>query len=402
MVSHKQLILFFVFISMIRVGITNASATERLQLHQVLQDDVNGVDGLGNPRNVKVLADNSTVFVSSGDDNAFAVFSADRDFKLSFSQVFKNAAADIHGLEGASGVTYLGNGQKVIVTGYYDGAVSLFSTNDNRYRYDTTISDELGYNRVFDRYVPLAKVDHFGLLGAWDIIKTDDEKQLFVAGYMSNAISILDVDADKNVIFNRTVTTATPLQADLGKPITLALSPLNDELYVLGFDNNQLTIFDRSDKGALIPKQIIKDQVDGVTAFLNPQKMIVSPDGHVLYVACAGSNTLMAFKKSNDGKFVWLQSIDNSDVGGAGLEGASSLAISADGSTLYAAGESGNGVFIFSVGSDGQLSFEGKRLTANGHELKKIASLTLTDDNQYLLVATGKSNSLVIFKTLRQ
>jgi len=398
MCNNEKLISFFIFIMLVNFNVANASTIEDLQLIQILKDDVNDVDGLGNPRNVKVLLDNSKVFVSSGDDNAFAVFNLDKDFKLTFSQVFKNASSDINGLEGASGVTYFDRGNQIVVTGFYDGALTQFSQNNNSYRLSQFISDGLGYDRVFDSDLPVGELDSLGLLGAWDVVKTTNEKQLFVASYMSNAISILDILADKKVTFNRVIKDAKPLKNDLGKPITVALSPLNDELYVLGFDGHQLTIFDRSNKGDLLAKQVLKNGADGVEQFVNPQKIVVSPNGKFLYVACAGSNSLVVFYKLDTGQYAFLQAINNSDVGGSGLEGASSLAISSDGSKVYAAGESGVGLYLFSTGVDGRLKYKNKLLSVHDNELKRISSITLTDDNKHLLVATGKGNSLFVFK----
>lgn len=397
MFKNKKIMSFFL-ITIFNFNVSIASTIEGLKLIQVLKDDINGVDGLGNPRNVKVSLDNSKVFISSGDDNAFAVFNLDSDFNLTFSQVFKNSSANINGLEGASGVVYLRHGNQVVVTGFYDGALTLFSQNNNNYSFNETISDNLSYERVFDSDVPVGRFDSLGLLGAWDIINTINEKQLLVASYISNTISIFDVTPNDKVIFNRTIKDAKLFENDLGKPVSLALSPLNDELHVLGFENHQLTIFDRSNEGELLVKQVLKNDIDGVQQFVNPQKIVVSPNGKFLYVACSGSNSLVVFHKQNTGEYAFLQAMNNSDIGGSGLEGAGSLAISSDGSKVYAAGESGVGLYLFSAGVDGRLSFKNKLLSVHDNELKKISSITLTSDNQHLLVATGKGNSLFVFK----
>jgi len=390
--------LLFIFIATFVINVSNAWGADNLELIQILKDDVNGIDGVGNPRSIKALSDNSKVFVSSGDDNAFAVFHLDDDFNLTFSQVFKNSSESINGLEGASGLIYLDHGNKVIVTGFYDGALTVFSSKDNGYSFKKTISDGLSYEQVFDSDVPVGEQDSLGLLGAWDIVNTLNEKQLFVASYMSNAISIFNITPDKEVIFNRTVKDAKPFEDDLGKPISLALSPLNDELYVLGFEKHQLTIFDRSKTGDLLVKQVLKNGFDGVKEFVNPQKIVVSPNGKFLYVACAGSHSIVVFQKLDSGQYTFVQAVNNSDIGGSGLEGASSLAISSNGSRVYAAGESGIGLYLFRVRDNGKLSFENKLLSVRDNELKKISSITLTRDNQHLLVANGKENSVFVFK----
>jgi len=397
MFYQKIIVSFLIIITAIASNVSIAGEAEELKLIQILKDDVNSNDGLGNPRSVKVLSDNSKVFISSGDDNAFAVFNLDDNFNLTFSQVFKNSSESISGLEGASGLISLEHGNKVVVTGFYDGALTIFSSKNNAYSFKKTISDGLSYERVFDSEVPVGKLDRHGLLGAWDIVNTLNEKQLLIASYMSNAISIFDITPDKQVIFNRTVKGAKPFEDDLGKAISLALSPLNDELYVLGFEKHQLTIFDRSKTGNLLVKQVLKNGSDGVNQFVNPQKIIVSPNGKFLYIACAGSSSIVVFHKLDDGHFKFLQAINNSDIGGSGLEGAGSLAMTADGSRLYAAGEAGYGIYLFETEDNGRLSFKSKLLSVRDNELKKISSITLTEDNRHLLVATGKNNSVFVF-----
>ncbi|NTS78469.1 beta-propeller fold lactonase family protein [Catenovulum sp. SM1970] len=398
MLNNKILILFLIFITTIVSNASMASSSNDIELIQILKDDVGGIDGLGNPRSIKVTSDNSMAFVSSGDDNAFAIFSLDNEFSFSFSQIFKNSSADINGLKGASGLIYLDHGNQVIVTGFYDGALTLFSRKDKHYSFKEIISDGLSYERVIDSDEPVGDLDSLGLLGAWDVINTRDEKQLLVASYMSNSISIFDITHDGTVTFNRVVKDAKPFEDDLGKPTSLALSFLNNELYVLGFEGNQLTIFDRNKEGNLLAKQVIKNGVDGVKQLVNPQKIVVSPNGMFLYIACAGSNSIVVFNRLDNGQYRFLQSIDNSHIGGSGLEGASSLSISPDGALIYAAGELGVGLYLFNVEDNGTLSFKSKLLSVRDNELKKISSITLTPDNRHLMVATGKENSVFVFK----
>jgi len=398
MFSNKKVMSLLFLITIFNVNPSFADPAANLKLIQILKDDINGVDGLGNPRALKVSSDNAKVFVSSGDDNALAIFNLDTDFKLTFSKVFKNSSPSINGLEGASGVVSLRHDNQIVVSGFYDGALTVFSKNNKGYRFNETISDGLSYERVFDSDLPLGKLDNLGLLGAWDVINTSNEKQLFVASYKSNNVSIFDVAENGNVIFNRKIIDAKPKESDLGNPISLALSPSNDQLYVLGFEKHQLTIFNRNKEGKLSVNQVLNNDIDGVQQFVNPQKIVVSPNGKFLYVACSGSNSLVVFHKLDSGKYAFLQTINNSDIDGAGLEGAGSLAISADGSKVYAAGESGIGLYLFDAGTDGKLKFKDKLVSVRDNQLKKISSMTLTDDNQHLLVATGKDNSIFVFR----
>lgn len=371
-----------------------------LVLIQILQDGIDGVDGLDNPRVSEVSADGSRVVVASADDNSFAVFHVADDFKLSFSQVFKNAYSDVNGLLGAAGLTLFNRANKVLVTGFYDGSLSVFSRENDKYQYVETITDGVSYKKAFGDNDAIADLDRFGLLGAWDVIKSDDETQIFVASYVSNGITIFDVTAQQEVVFNRSVKSPAGLKNGLGKPVSLALSPSNNELYAVGFEGHQLTIFERDKTDKLVLKQVLKNGIDRVQHFLNPQKIVVSPDGNYLYVACSGSHSIVVFSRMKNGQYAFLQAVTNSELGGSGLTGAGSLAISPSGKLLYAAGESDVGLVLFDVAENGYLNlrrrFLGATIKTGG--LEGVSSITIADNGRYLLLTEAKKDSLSVFK----
>ena len=279
----------------------------------------------------------------------------------------------------------------------YDGALTLFNEIDKTITYSQTLSDGLSYKNVFTDNTILKSPDTLGLLGAWEVIHPASEKQLLVASYMSNAISIFDVKADHTVAFKQKITHAKPYADSLGKPVSLALSPSNNALFVLGYEN-QLTIFDRQTNGALSIKQVIEHSENGVIQCLNPQKIVTSSNGQFLYIACSGSHSIVVLQKAPNGKYRFIDAITNADIGNDGLKGASSLAIPNKGDTLYAAGELGIGLHVFNVQKDGKIALKESFYNVGEQKLKGVSSLTLTPDNRHLLVATGKGNSLIIFK----
>ncbi|WDE02658.1 lactonase family protein [Thalassomonas actiniarum] len=380
-------------------SVAAASEAVELRLIQVLKDDVNGVDGLDNPRATAVTADNSRVFVVSGDDNAFAVFNLDQHFNLSFSQIFKNANPAVSGLEGASAVALLNKGDKAIVSSFYDGSLSVFSRGQDRYHLDKTISDGLSIRRVFGNKKTVGDLDTLGLLGAWELINTSDNKQLFVTDYKSNAVSVFDITPDKQVVFRRFITTGVASAGGLGNPTGLALSPSNKELFVLGFEEHKLTIFDRDKNGNLSAKQLLQNGRNGVEQFLNPQKIVVSPDGNFLYVACSSSHSLVVFKKAENGRYAFLQAISNKEIGG-GLKGAGSLAVSSGGTLIYAAGEADTGLILFQKQADGQLKLISRLPNKDKpiDNLSGISSVNLTPDGRHLLLTAAEKDALFVFK----
>ncbi|WP_281558099.1 beta-propeller fold lactonase family protein [Thalassomonas sp. RHCl1] len=384
-------------------SVAAASKGVEHRLIQVLKDDVNGVDGLDNPRAVAVTPDNSRVFVVSGDDNAFAVFNLDKHFNLSFSQIFKNANPAVSGLEGASAVALLNKGNKAIVSSFYDGSLSIFSHKQDRYHLHKTISDGLTVQRVFGDKKAVGDLDTLGLLGAWQLVSTTDNKQLFITGYKSNAVSVFDITPDEKVVFRRFITTGMASAGGLGNPTGLALSPSNEELFVLGFDEHKLTIFNRDKNGNLSAKQLLQHGMNGVDQFLNPQKIVVSPDGKFLYIACSGSHSLVVFRKAENDRYVFLQAITNKEVDG-GLKGAGSLVISSDGALIYAAGEADTGLVLFQKQIDGKLKLI-SRLPNKGKpidNLNGISSINLSPDGRHLLLTATESDALFVFEVVNR
>ena len=398
--KYLRLVMTFLIIACGNSPFVLANNLISLELTQILVDGDHGIDGLDNPRDVYIDDTNGKVFVVSGDDNSLAVFDVANNFQLTYSQVFKNSALGINGLTGASSIAVLKANRQVVVTGFYDGALTSFFPKKSRYQFINSISDNLSYERVFNSDKDIGKLDSLGLLGAWQVITSKDEKQLFVASYASNSISVFDISRTGELTLNHKTNNHKLSGYDLGKPVSLALSPIKNELYVTGFEGDQLTIFDKDNFGKLQIKQTLKNGSGGLTNFIKPQKVITSTNGMYLYVACSGSNSLAIFKKDQNGYFVFFQAISNEDIGGKGLTGASSLAISKDGNYLYAAGEADTGLLMFKVADDGQLSFI-RQIVNESHPVAKmdaISSIKVSTNGKYLLLTSAKHDALFVFK----
>ena len=65
MFNEKKLVsLLIIITATVGFNVSISGEIEALKFIQILKDNVNKVDGLGNPRSVKVTSDNSKVFVS--------------------------------------------------------------------------------------------------------------------------------------------------------------------------------------------------------------------------------------------------------------------------------------------------------------------------------------------------
>ncbi len=175
----------------------------------------------------------------------------------------------------------------------------------------------------------------------------------------------------------------------------VAVSPKGENVYVIGTNDEAIAEFARSSNGTLTqlgaPNNCIADPSnDGssscqngssASGLVDPQSIVVSPDGQNVYVAAQdfnGNGTIAEFTRSADGSLTPISShdciaeninttdesspcddqtgfgIQHSDV--PALIPAVTLAISPDGKNVYAVDEAGEDIAVFNRASDGSLS----------------------------------------------
>jgi 6-phosphogluconolactonase (cycloisomerase 2 family) len=375
------------------------STQEHMEEKQVLEDNEMGVDGLGGARSVELTPDGSKLFVASADDNSLAIFNVDSDFKLSFNKVFINNST-IDGLDGATSLVVSPDGRRVYVVSYYDSAVAIFEQDaQGHYQFIRAIRDGLPYDKVFSDEKSVKIKDKLGLLGAYDIAITTDNSQLFVASVASNAISVFDINASEDVIFNHAIRDGDDSKYGLGGAVNVIITPDNDQVIAAGFNENAITIFNRNTNGVLKYSQTLLNGKEGVKNMIAPQGLTVSPDGNYLYAACGGGNAIIVFAKNDQGRYSYIQSISNSDDV-SGLGGAGYITTSPDGTHVFVASEADNAVVTLAKLNDGTLKIlsvlksEGKK---KDDEFNGAASVYVSPDGKHLLVTTGKGDTLIVY-----
>lgn len=365
-----------------------------IEVQQVLFDGIAGVDGLDNPRQVQVSSDGRSVFVASADDDSLLILRLEEQLKP--MQIFKSEYAKGGlALVGASALGMFNRGTSLAVVSFYSGALSLFRKEESsHFSFDKSFTDNLSYERVFGNTQDENEKDIYGLLGAYDVAISYDEKHLFVASYKSNGISVFDISEALHLTFNHHYTRAKSTGQGLGNPVSIAYSKLRDELIVAGFEGNSLSVLSKNTDGKLRLKQTIQNDADGVKDLINPQEIILSPDDKHLYVACPGSNAIVVFELRNN-QYQYRQSVSDVDTSGLGLAGIGSMVLTDNGSRLFAAGEMGEGLLLFDVNKTGKLVFNRKFLF-KGHKIEGVTSIAKTADEKMLLLTLGKRDALVL------
>ena len=162
----------------------------------VLTNDVQGVDGLNNPRDIALSKDKKWVFVASADDNSLSVFKVNSDLSLSHRQTIKSS--DRIKLEGALSVVSDDSGQNVYVLSYYHSALLHFSYSEKiGLALQHTLSDNMPFAQVFKQPETIKpEQDTVGLFGGYELAINHNTNQLFIAATVSHGVSVFNLNQD--------------------------------------------------------------------------------------------------------------------------------------------------------------------------------------------------------------
>jgi cysteine-rich repeat protein len=320
------------------LGVATPLHAGGLSLVEVQTEGSGGVDGIGGGTAVALSPDGAHVYVTGRDDNAVAVFSRNSGTGgLTFVELQRDGVGGVDGLAGASGVAVSPDGGHVYVTGAQDNAVAVFSRN--------------------------------GGTGALTFVEVERDGVGGVDG-LSNASAVI-------------------------------VSPDGLHVYATGQDDAAVAVFSRNGgTGALTFVQVQKDGVAGVTGIRRPRALTLSPDGANLYVAGEGSDAVAVFtRNAGTGALTFLESHADSPTS-PGLAGAFDVAVSANGATVYVAGENDKAVVAFARnGGTGALTF--LAFVKRGGEVKGLngpGAIALSPDGAYAYTVDVNRDRLTVLR----
>ena len=214
--------------------------------------------------------------------------------------------------------------------------------------------------------------------GAQSITVSPDGQSAYVVADNSDAVAVFDRAGDGTLIQKRGRAgcisntgagrcrdgTALDAQAFDGASLSVAVSPDGKSAYVASRISEAVAVFDRTSNGRLIQKPepvgcISEDGagpcIDG-TALDIANSVAVSPDGLSVYVTSRLSNAVAVFDRATNGTLAQKPGTagcirDGASgrrcVAGAALAGASSVAVSPDGLSVYVTSDDSNAVAVF-------------------------------------------------------
>jgi DNA-binding beta-propeller fold protein YncE len=297
---------------------------------------------------------------------------------------------DEPGLDGAHSVAVSPDGKHVYVVGYRDDAITVFARADTG-------------KLTFVQVVKYEETENI-LNGPKSVTVSPDGKHVYVACYLYSAVVGFSRDEATGVL------TFADIKAQgmdgvegLSGAAAVAISPSGGRVYVAGQAGNTLAVFFRNPAtGELTFWQVLEDGIDGVDGLETAISVAVSPDGKHIYVAGYRDNAVAIFEWGTSGPLPWLyyKGLKQDGVGGVdGLYEAMSVAVSPDGKHVYVAGSGDHAVAAFARNSaNGGLTFVGA--TVNGVDgvegLAVAVSVAVSPDGEYVYVASRSSALAVL------
>lgn len=189
---------------------------------------------------------------------------------------------------------------------------------------------------------------------------------------------------------------------------SIRVSPDGKNAYATGFLDNSVAVFTRDvNNGKLTFVQSITDGVEQMQGLKGANQVAISPNGKHVYVASRVDNAVVAFtRNTTNGQLTLAQLLKNGETMAdgvtviQGLAGATSVAVSDD--RLYVTGVDDNAVTVFArdntTGFLTALLQTQKNGVNNLSGLSGASAVTLSPDNNFVYVASGLDNAVVVFK----
>ena len=183
---------------------------------------------------------------------------------------------------------------------------------------------------------------------------------------------------------------------------SVVLSPDGNTVYAAGNQSGTVGVFHRDkESGKLETVQILSNSEEGIHALNGAFFIACSPDGRHVYVSSgrfSGDQAISAFETQAGGKLKIIEEHVNGLGDFTGFEGGNSIAVSPDGTFVYALASVSDRLVRFRRDpKTGELTFLGSQIVG-AFKAPGSAGLCFSPDGKFIYVADERSNSIVIFK----
>jgi len=315
-----------------------------------------------------------------------------RSTELSLRAVYRDGVAGVEGLDGPQGLAVSPDGAYVYVAGSSASALAIFHRDAVTGTLSWVGVERNGVNGVSG--LGLAQSVAISPDGASLYVASGDDKA--VADFARNVLNgtLTFVEAKKNGDDDGVV-------IGLSGAESVTVSPDGKNVYVAADESNAVTVFGRdAATGALTFVESQRDDMGGVDGLQKARSVAVSADGKHVYAAGSLDNAVAAFSRDGrTGALTFLHALKDGVGGVEGLERARAVAVSHDGLDVYVAGGTDDAIAIFARDvATGLLTFHGFLSKGTGTRgLDGPQSIVVSADATRVYVASSIDQSVATF-----
>jgi 6-phosphogluconolactonase (cycloisomerase 2 family) len=237
-----------------------------------------------------------------------------------------------------------------------------------------------------------------GLLSPTSIAVSPDNKNVYAGCTMESALLVFDRDSSTGILaFKNCIKYCVNGVSALSRMIFVTVSPDNKNIYVAGDNDNTVAVYDRNSlTGALTYKTCVTNGTAGVNGLAGANAVIVSPDNKNVYVTGGKDNSLAVFTRNTaNGELTYSTCFKNGTGGVNGLYGVMSVALCANGQSVYCSGS--NGISVFKRDSaTGSLSWVSDYLLSMREG--PMSTILASSDNKNVYALDGINHTLSEFR----
>ena len=387
----------------------------------------NEVTGIGHNAAVAVSPDGKNAYVVADDnDDAIVTFDRAADGSLSNPRCIQDTGQDEECEEEAGEADGLGGPHDVVVSPDGENVYVASQVDDAVVTFDRDANGTLSNARCIKDDPPngICATNTEGLNGAYELDISPDGDNVYVTGFVDDAVVVLDRVAGGTLVANHCVADSdsgpagcTSSTQGLDAADALEVSPDGASVYAASRNDDAVVAFDRVAGGGLSSGACIGDS--GTAACPSTTQglgggdrgLAVSPDSGSVYVASSFDNAIVHFDRGASGALQPVGCIE--DDGGAtgcarsaaALSSILAVDVSPDGRSVYATGDSDDAVVIFERRPGGGLTPVGcvedvvaAECAESAEGLSSSVALTTSPDDLSLYVASQSENALVSFQ----
>jgi 6-phosphogluconolactonase (cycloisomerase 2 family) len=303
---------------------------------QTLTDGKAGITGLTKTQGAVVSPDGNHVYVSGNDADTVVAF--DRD---PATGALTWLAASVNGVDGVDGLSYP---SRLVISP--DGA-SVYVACD-----DAVVVFARSAATGILTFLQAKKRNTEGISGlgsANSLALSPDGAYLYVVGTTTFSLTVFARNAATGAL------TYVEDHWEGGNGVTgmnfaqqVAISPDGDHVYVTGFNSNAIAVFDRNAAtGKLTFATAVMDGANGVTGLAQPTGIAISQDGKHVYVTTFGTTLVVFTRDAATGALAWGETLTSGTNGVSGITRSFAVALSPDGSHVYASSAQDSAVATF-------------------------------------------------------